>query len=402
MRKLLEDVKVLELTHTLAGSYCAKLLADQGADTIKIEPPGQGDTARYEPPFLGGIPNQERSTLFLAFNTNKKGITLDITSPEGRKLFLDLVKESDIIIESFPPGHLDRYELGYDELQKINPRLILTSVTYYGQTGPYKSFKADDLTAQAMGGYLFAVTGLADKPPMGTALYQMDITAARNGATATLAALFQQRDSNLGQHVDVSEIEAAISTPGGLIQQYSFVGAVQRRGGGERNVLDGMHLNTKDGEVTLTTAGTGGRPMETWAEFLGEPRLTDPKFSSRQGRSQNWGELHKLVQDKLLEWNNLDLMEAATAKGLVIGLVQNISQVINSPHLEGRQCFAELNHREVGPLMYPGPGFLLDGENPMRGTSAAPLLGEHNDSIFCDRLNVSKDKLEQLKAMGVV
>lgn len=402
MPRILEDVKVLELTNSLAGAYCAKLLADQGADTIKIEPPGRGDNSRYEPPFIGGTPDRERSSLFLAFNTNKRSITLDINSPEGKGLFLDLLKESDIVIESFPPGHLDGIGLGYDELQKINKKIILTSVTYFGQTGPYKEFKGDDLTAQAMGGYLFAVTGLADKPPMGTALYQMDITAARNGATATLAALFQQRDSGLGQHVDVSEVEAAISTPGGLIQQYSFVGAVQRRGGGEHNVLDGMHLNTKDGEVTLTTAGTGGRPMETWAEFLGESRLLDPKFSSRQGRSQNWEELHKLVQDKLIEWNNLDLMEATTAKGLVIGLVQNLSQVINSPHLDGRQCFAELTHGGVGTLKYPGPGFLLDGENPMRGTSAAPLLGEHNESIFCDRLKLPKDQLEQLKTAGIV
>lgn len=402
MRKLLDDVHILELTNTLSGSFCAKLLADQGADTIKIEPPGSGDPARHEPPFIGGTPNQERSTLFLAFNTNKQGITLDINSAEGKDLFLGLVKEADIVIESFPPGCMDEAGLGYSQLQKVNPKVILTSITYFGQNGPYKDYKADDLIAQAVGGYLYAVTGLSDQPPMGTALYQMDITAARNAATASLAALFQQRDSGLGQHVDVSEVEAAISTPGGLIQQYSFVGAIQRRGGGEKNVLDGMHLYTKDGEVTLTTAGTGGRPMETWAEFLGEPRLLDESFSSRQGRSQNWEKLHKLVQDKLLEWNNLDLMDATTAKGLVIGLVQNLSQVINSPHLEGRECFAELNHTQIGFLKYPGPGFLLDGENPMKGSQGSPLLGEHNESIFCGRLQLSKEDLGRLKTSGVI
>lgn len=307
--RVLDDVKVLELAGALSGAYCAKLLADQGAPTIKVEPPGMGDPARHEPPFIGQGSHSDRSSLFLAFNTNKRGISLDFTQKEGRLLLLRLVEDIDVLIESHPPGYLDGLDLGYHALRGVNPRIIFTSLTYFGQSGPYRDFKGNDLVAQAVGGFLHAVTGSADRPPMGTVLEQMEITAARNGVIATMAALLRQRDTGEGQQIDVSTMEAAVSTPSGLIHPYTFTGRSLRRGGSDGNVMDGMHLATKDGEVTLTTAGTGGRPMEAWAEFLEEPRLLEPQFASRRGRAENWRELYDLVAPKLAEWNNLELME---------------------------------------------------------------------------------------------
>jgi crotonobetainyl-CoA:carnitine CoA-transferase CaiB-like acyl-CoA transferase len=377
-------------------------MGDQGAKVIKIEPPGRGDNARHEPPFLGGAPHPEKSTLFLAYNTNKRGVTLDVGTLSGKELFLRLVKDTDVLVESYAPGTLGGMGLGFTTLQAVNPRLILTSITYFGQNGPYQGYHGDDLIAQAMGGFLYAVTGLADRPPMGTVLYQMEITAARNAAIATMAALLQQRDTGEGQHIDVSTFEAAVSVPGGLIQQYTYLGGVQRRGGGENSVMDGMHLKTRDGEVALTTAGTGGRAMEAWAEFLGEPRILDPKFTDRRTRNRNWKELYYLVQTKLLQWNNLDLMREATARGLVIGLVQDPVQVVTSPHLTQRGFFVELDHPEAGRLKYPGPAFLLDGENPSSGGRAAPKLGEHNVEVYCGQLGLSTHELSALAAAGVV
>jgi crotonobetainyl-CoA:carnitine CoA-transferase CaiB-like acyl-CoA transferase len=166
--------------------------------------------------------------------------------------------------------------------------------------------------------------------------------------------------------------------------------------------MDGMHLPTRDGEVTLTTAGTGGRPMQVWAEFLGEPRLLDPKFASRQSRQEHWEELRDLVVPKLAQWNNLDLMQATMAKGLVIGLVQSPQQVLESPHLAERGFFVEREHAEAGALKYPGPGFLFDGANPMQSTRAAPRLGEHNGEIYRDRLGLSNDELGRLRAARVI
>jgi CoA:oxalate CoA-transferase len=390
------------LTHSLSGAFCAKLLADQGANTVKVEPPGWGDPARREPPFINDIPDPDSSTIFLAFNTNKRGITLDIEQPQGRELLLRLVADADVLIESYPPGHLESLDLGYQVLRETNAKLVVSSITYFGQTGPYRDYQGGDLVVQALGGFLNAVTGSADRPPMGTTLEQMEITAARNGAIAIMAALLQRRQSGEGQQIDLSTMEAAVSTPSGLIQPYSFTGRSPKRGGSDGNVMDGMHLPTKDGEVTLTTAGTGGRPMEAWSEFLEEPRLLDPKFSTRPSRLENWEELHILVAPKLALWNNLDLMHETMARGLVIGLVQNPQQVVDSPHLAERGYFVEIDHPKAGSLKYPSPGFLMDEENPMEGSKAAPTLGEHNSEILGGELGLSAEELGQLRASQII
>ena len=415
MLGILDDVKVVELSGSLSGAYCAKLLADQGAATVKVEPPDGGDPARLEPPFISEEPGPDGSSLFLAFNTNKRGVTLDVGKPEGRRIFLRLVQNADVVIESFSPGYLEDIGLGYAALAEANPKLILTSMTYFGQTGPYSGFAGSDLVAQATGGFLHAVTGSADRPPMGTVLEQMEITAARNGAIATLAALMHRKQTalhsnsgsggeagNAAQHIDVSTMEATVSTPSGLIHPYSFTGRSPKRGGSDGNVMDGMHLFTKDGEVTLTTAGTGGRPMEAWAEFLEEPGLLDPKFANRRGRMENWEELYDLVAPKLAQWNNLDLMEATMARGLVIGLVQNPQQVVESPHLNERGALVEIDHPVNGPMLYAGPGFLMDGINPMEGSIPAPRLGEHNEQVYCHELGLSIIELENLQEAGIV
>ena len=377
-------------------------MADQGANTVKVEPPGWGDPARHEPPFINGVPDPDGSTIFLAFNTNKKGITLDLEKTQGRELLLRLVADSDVLIESYPPGHLESLDLGYQVLKQTNPRLIVASITYFGQTGPYRNYRGGDLVAQALGGFLNAVTGSADRPPMGTALEQMEITAARNGAIAIMSALLLRQQTGQGQHIDLSTMESAISTPSGLIQPYSFTGRSPKRGGSDGNVMDGMHLATKDGEVTLTTAGTGGRPMEAWSEFLEEPRLLDTKFATRSTRLEYWEELYDLVAPKLASWNNLDLMREAMARGLVIGLVQTPQQVVDSPHLAERGYFVELDHPEAGNLKYPSPGFLMDKENSMEGSKSAPTLGEHNSEVFCGKLGLSPEDLGLLRASQVI
>ncbi len=402
MSGILSDLKVLELTNAPSGSFCAKLLADQGADTIKVEPPGWGDAARHEPPFINGEPDFDGSTTFLAFNTNKRGITLDVEQPSGRDLFLRLAESADVVIESYPPGRLKELGLGYETLRAANSSLILASITYFGQTGPNSHYQGNDLVAQAVGGFLHAVTGSADRPPMGTALQQMEITAARNGAIAIMAALFYRDQAGKGQHIDISMQEAAVSTPSGLIHPYSFTGRSPHRGGSDGNVMDGMHLPTLDGEVTLTTAGTGGRPMQVWAEFLEEPGLLDPKFSTRRDRLENWEELYALVAPRLAQWNNLDLMRETMTRGLVVGLVQSPKQVVESPHLAERGYFVEMDHPVAGTLKYAGTGFLLDGVNPMEAGRPAPHLGEHNVEVFSQKLGLSGEELCRLRVARII
>ena len=402
MPGILSELRVLELTHRPSGAFCAKLLADQGADTIKVEPPGWGDQSRHEPPFIGDEPHPDRSSSFLAFNTNKRGITLDVDQAEGRELFRRVAESADIIIESYRPGRMAELGLDYETLAASNPRVILVSITYFGQDGEYAHYQGDDLVAQAMGGYLYAVTGSAAQPPMGTALQQMEITAARNGAVAVMAALMRREQTERGTHIDVSTMEAAVSTPSGLIHPYTYTGRNPHRGGSDGNVMDGMHLPTLDGEVTLTTAGTGGRPMQAWAEFLDEPGLLDARFATRGGRMEHWEDLYSLVAPKLAQWTNLDLMRETMARGLVVGLVQTPTQVVESPHLAERGFFVELDHAETGPLQYPGSGFFIDGDNAMEAARPAPRLGEHNGEILGGELGLSLRELGLLRAARVI
>jgi CoA:oxalate CoA-transferase len=401
MLGLLDDVRVLEPTNGLSGAFCAKLLADQGADTLKVELPGRGDSSRHEPPFIGGELHPDRSALFLAFNTNKRSITLDVTTPTGRAVLLHLIAKRDIMIESFAPGYLNDLRLGSEVLRQVNPGLIVTSITPFGQTGPYRDYQSSDLIVQAMGGFLY-MTGQTNRPPMGTALEQTAIVTARNAVIASMAALLQQRQTGAGQHIDVSMMEAVVSTPPNFIHQFSFTGAIGGRGFGESAVLDGMHLATSDSPVTLTTAGTGGNPMETWAAFLDEPRLRDPKFESRQGRTQHWKELLALVEGKLSRWKARDFMKEAMDQRLVVGVVQSPEEVVSCPHLAARGSFVGIDYPEMGTLHYPGAGFLIDGVNPVAEGRAAPRLGEHNAMIYGGELGFSSEELVVLRAAGVI
>ena len=401
MEGILSDIRVIELGESPSVAFCGKLLADQGATVIKVESLN-GDPLRYDPPFLQTSSGELISSSFLSFNTNKFGITLDITQPEAAKICKELVNTCDICIESFEPGYLAHLGLDHESLMATNDTLIMLSITYYGQTGPYAHYRADELTSQAIGGFLYAVTGSADKPPMGTVLNQMEITTARNGVVAIMAAVLNRDAQGVGSYIDLSTAESVVATPSQLIHPRSYTGRNPKRGGSDTNVMDGMHLPTKDGEVTLTTAGTGGKPMEVWSEFLDEPRLLDQKFSNRSGRLEHWEELYNLVAPKLMNWENIPLMEATMAQGLVIGLVQSPLQVLQSPHLSERGYFVYIDDPELGNLAYPGPGFFIDGENIMTSDRVAPRLGQHNDYIFTEVLKLSSGVIEDLRSQHAI
>ena len=383
MPGILQDIRILELAATPSGAFCAKLLADQGADVVKVEPP-EGDATRREPPFVDGgdgIRGGGQSSLFLAYNANKRGITLDAASDYGRAKLLELLADLDVLIEDFAPDHLDALGLGYDTLRELNPGLILASITPFGQTGPYSAYKSDDLVMQAAGGFLHT-TGESDREPMSTALGQTHVAAARNAAIGIMGAILQRETTGQGQHIDVSIMEAVVSTPPAFIHQYSYTGAIAGRGFGESNVLDGMHLETADSDVTLTTAGTGGNPMGTWADFLDEPRLLDDRFATRRGRAEHAQELLDIVQSKLRGWKAHDFMTQAMDRRLVVGVVQSPQEVADCPHLAERGTFVAMRHPDAGELRHPGPGFLIDGDNPMPNARPAPRLGEHNAEVL--------------------
>ena len=402
MLDLLAGVKVIELTNDLSGAFCAKLMADQAADTVKIEPPGVGDHARHEPPFLGGVPNPETSSLFLAYNTNKKGITLNLETQSGRELVLRLVKDANVVIESYPPGYLDGLGIGYDAMKKVNPGIIMTSITPYGQTGPYKDYLASDLVLQAMSGALVTF-GEPAREPLAFPQNQAPIMGARNAVIATMAALLLQEATGQGQHIDVSVMESVLQAVPGHIHQYSFTGNIGRRGGQGISVMDGIHLETEDGYVSLTTAGTGGKdPMDEWADFLGVEALKDPKYKVRATRNQYWQEIKSLVEGRLKTWKSVDFFKKAMDNRFVVGVVQSPQQVLDCEHLAFRGTLTEIDHPVVGKLRYPTGGFLGDDETAVTGWKAAPLLGQHNKDVLGGRLGLSDTDLGVLAGAGVI
>jgi crotonobetainyl-CoA:carnitine CoA-transferase CaiB-like acyl-CoA transferase len=402
MFSMLGDIKVIELTNSVGAAACAKMLGDLGADVLKIEPPRTGDATRYEPPFLTGTPDPDAGALFLAYNTNKKGITLNLESETGKELFRKLIADADVVVESYRPGYLDSIGLGYAKLKEINPKVVLTSITPFGQTGPYKDWTTSDLVIQAIGGHLIT-GGDKEREPMAFPDTQSAYITGRNGSIATMAAVLFQRQTGRGQHVDVSEVEAFAQV--WHANGYTFGGRIGGRGGGggQENVMDSMHLKAKDGYVTFTTAGTHPKdPMDVWGDFLGEPQIKEKKWKSAKVRRDSWRELKALVENKLANMTMKEFFNKAMEWRLAVGMVQSPQVIVDCPHLEFRHSLAELDHPVVGKLKYPGPGALLDNQNPLAGGTAAPRLGQHNGEVYGKRLGLSQEQMNVLAGAGVI
>ncbi|MCX6024160.1 MAG: CoA transferase [Chloroflexi bacterium] len=274
----LTGLKVLDLSTEYAGPYAAKLLADSGADVIKVEPPA-GDVSRRWGPFPGGVPHPEKSGTFLYLNTNKRGITLDLETATGRSLLRPLIEWADIIIESFPVGTMESWGLGYPELEAINPAVVLTSVTPFGQTGPIAQWQATEIIMQAIAG-LMNISGAEDREPLKYPLMQGQFAAGANAAGVSMVAFFNRRMTGEGQHVDVSVIETIAGYYFSLLPTYTYTGVVSRRS----RTGPGFALSpAKDGLIMTSQAPSG-----TWDDFaalLDAPELLDPRFATPQERA---------------------------------------------------------------------------------------------------------------------
>ena len=394
---LLNGFRVLDMGSGISAPWCAKILADYGAEVIKVETPGSGDLARRMGPFAGDDPNPEKSLTFLYLNTNKKSVTLDPSSVSGRKLLHRLVADADVLAENYPPSVSKELGLDYASLSAVNPGLVVTSIAPFGQTGPYHDYQATDIVTYALSGLMYH-SGDSDQPPLRNVLDQSFYVAGANGAAATQIALFARLSSGEGQHVDVSAAECLGAHLVQPLPYYNYMGAVKGRrpvrGAGFEELMP-----ARDGYVAPSVQGS--RPWEVIANLIGLEELLDEKFSTGAGRVAHGEELKELLTKGLARWDRMPLFLASGEARLVFGMAQDAGDLVNCPHLEARDFFIEVDHPVVGQAKYPGMAVRLPGE-PLTASQPAPLLGQHNSEIFVQELGYSAEDLVSLRQLGVI
>ncbi len=413
MNLLLEDIRVLDLTDE-KGFLCGRILAEMGADVIKVEKPG-GDESRRIGPFYHDDPDPEKSLTWFAYNFNKRGITLDIASNQGWNIFLRLVKKADIIIESFPVGYMQKLGLDYVVLKALNPRIIMTSISPFGQNGPYKDFSASDIVVQAMSGYLH-LCGDPDHPPMRISIPQAYLHAAGEAAIATMIALYHRENSGEGQYIDVSAQQSMVRNTVNAVPLWLTYGEILERSGAFRVGL-GKNLRArqtwacKDGFVNFLFVGgilasvAGSSGLTDWLEEEGvstdyKNRLKD--FDISKFTQEEWEEMEAPVAKLFLKYTKQELFDEGNKRRVSICPVHSPQEVADYPQLKSRGFWMDVRHEELNAtITYPGSCIRFT-DLPAPGLRRAPLIGEHNMDIYRDELGFSDEDIYRLQKAAII
>jgi len=396
---LLSGMNILDLADQKA-SFGSKLLADMGARVIKVEKPG-GDPARK---MAGGGPKSASAQANLAFsyhNTNKQGITLNLEHARGRELFLRLVSRSDVVVETFPPGYLEKHGLGFSRLREANPGIILASVTGYGQSGPQKNDKACDLTAAASGGQMF-VTGLPDSYPLALYGQQSYLAASLFAAVAILIAFRRQQRTGTGEHIDISLQEAVISSTEHLVLEYFYHHLIPKRQGR----LHWNHLfyifPCRNGFIQMTLTEQWETLVE-WMDTEGRAEdLTDKKWLDNEYRLKHLDHIIEVLERWTKTHTTDELFKLGQLMQFPWAPVQSPIQILNCPQLKARDYFQEIRHSGIArPLRHPK--LPLKFSEPMPGPfRRAPAAGQDNRKVYQEELGISKAELKILTAQGII
>ncbi|MFC1870119.1 CaiB/BaiF CoA transferase family protein [Chloroflexota bacterium] len=393
-------LRVLDCTQGFAGPYCTKLLADFGAEVIKVERPGEGDATRRMEPFLEDQPHPEKSGTFFYLNTSKKSITLDLKSETGVKIFKELVKEADVLIENLAPGIIPEPGLSYEILSEVNPQLIMTSISHFGQTGPYRHYKATSLTVYGLGGAMYTLRPF-DKPldiPVVEGGRQAEYITAMLSFVATVAALFSQAGTSRGTQIDISAIECIASILTAHTGEYSYIGLSRRT-----NPLAihgypiGYSYPCKDGWISLMP-GIGGVPNIPF--LIDRPELQDdPLFAKSSARMAEHEKFDAVILPWLKEHDKMEITREAQGLRLAFTPVLSPGELLDDEQLKAREFFARVNHPIMGEIVFPGAPAKLS-ETPWQA-GRAPLLGEHNEEVY-GRLGYTREELVILREEGVI
>jgi len=410
----LSDLKVIDLGHYIAGPYCASLLAGLGAEVIKVERPGTGDGARRLGPFPGDAPNPEKSGLFSYLNLGKKGITLNLKSEAGKDAFRELVHRADVLVENFQPRVMQSLGLQYEALREINPSLVMTSISNFGQSGPYRNYRGYEITFNALGGIQSEI-GEPDREPVKLGGQQMQFQAGLVAAAATMGAVCYRDATGTGQHIDLAIVEIAASIMGYAVTVYQFTGHHAVRNG-TRPPNRGFHLvnmpppnprNPSVYPIVILPCKNGYvcidvETPQQWlnlCDMMGRPELKeDPRFSAAM-RGVHADEVDAILMDYLKTKTQQELFEEATDWRVPSGIVNNMAQLFNDPQHRARGFFIPVEHPVLGKMDYPGHPFIMS-ETPWQQAFCAPLLGEHNREVLVEYLGYSEEELTTMTKEG--
>jgi len=387
----LEGVKVIDMTRFGAGPICTQNLGDMGAEVVKVEEPN-GDPARYNAPLKGDV-----GGYFPAFNRNKKSVTLNLRAEKGKDLFRKLVKWADIIVENFRPGTMEKLGIGYDDLRKLNQRIILVSITGFGQTGPLAGRAAFDGVAQAVGG-LMALTGFPDREPVRAGVLVGDMTGGMIGTIGALTALYHQKATGEGQRVDASMYDALLVLLSARMMTH-VRGARVSRGDYSPVAPCGTFLS-KDGKY-FYIMGHDNNHFPHVARLAGHPDLVDkPGYKTRAERAKRTKELNDMLGAWVASKTAAEVSADLEKSGVPFGLVQDVDDVLRDPHVRATGTIVEVDHEgERLPLVGLVPKLSV---TPGSIRSIAPHLGQHNEAVYCGTLGLSKSELAELKQAKVV
>lgn len=398
----LDDVRVIDLTRYTAGPFCTRVLSDYGADVVKIEQPGGGDPARTLPPFYQDTPGPDRSGLFLMLNTNKRSVTLDMKQPAGRDVFLRLVRDADVVVENFRPGTMERLGIGFETLREANPSVILTSISNFGQGGPYRDWEGTDLTLLGMGNMIGF--GTAGYEPVKTAGHHASMHGGYVGALATAVALMGVEARGFGEHLDISIFEThvhSIDMRLGRLLGFQYNGRLAGRSEVTSAVGSGTYP-CQDGYFTMT-AGPARAAM-TLRMIGRDDLLSQPEWSTLEGLSapERIEELTAMLLPWMLERTKQEVRAECERFGVLGGPLNTIEDLLNDPNFETRGFFQEIDHPVTGPVRYPGYQFRLHGQDePMPPRRRAPMLGEHTEEVLAEA-GIDEGERQRLREAGAI
>ena len=399
----LEGVSVIDLTHCIAGPYCTRLLAGFGADVLKVEPPG-GERGRRMGPFYQDQLGPDSSLPFAYLNAGKSSVTLNLKTEAGRDILMSLLPETDVMVENFAPRVLPSLGLHYEALREIAPHLVMVSISNFGQTGPYRDYKAADIVEYALGGLMY-IFGAYDREPLKHAFNQAQFKAGTDAASATLMALYHQRmtggrSGGAGQQVDVSIQEAVASGLRDVVNNYTYTGAIRRRQPNHSGDLQRLRA-TADGYLLPNPGLGGGLNWDSFVEFLGLPEIDDDRFRTPSARLVNAEELGRILDGYFIQQNKYERFYGSHERRFIFGVVQSPEEAMNDPQFVHRGFFEKQEHPGMGTLVFPGAPFMLEG-TPWDAGLPSPTAGQHNEEVLGGRLGFSRVEQAELRSQGAI